>query len=79
MRASRQVLPEYNGDATGYTKAEVVKNRLNMNQMKLLLNDVLAFEKAFMYEEPIRTGVTGDDQSADEVKKQILQMRKTNG
>ena len=79
MKESRLVLPEYKGDATGYTKAEVVKNRLNMNKMKLLLNDVLAFEKAFMYKEPIRTGVTGDDQSADEVKNQILQMRKTNG
>jgi len=79
MKKSRQVLPEYNGDATGYTRAEVVKNRLNMNQMKLMLNDILAFEKAFMFKEPIRTGVTGDDQSADEIKNQILQMRKTNG
>ena len=32
-----------------------------------------------MFKKPIRTGVTGDDQSADEIKNQILQMRKTNG
>ncbi len=77
MQEEAAKVPEYGGDASGYTEAQVTKAREHMNQMKVLLNDILAFEKAFKAG-PRSTSVprTLDDQSLETLKKQMNQLRK---
>ena len=48
-----------------------------MNQMKVFMNEILAFQKGFEYVPLSRTSnVDGQDQSLGTVKSQINQMRK---
>jgi hypothetical protein len=49
-----------------------------MDEMKVLLNEVLAFEEGFGYTPTVRTTETGNDQSTGTARNQILDMRKQN-
>mgnify|MGYP003661379066 CR=1 FL=1 len=77
IQKEAKLLPEYGGSAAGYTTQQVTKARAGLNRMKILLNEVLAFNKAFDYTPEKRTGVDADsDQSTGTAKSQILNMRK---
>jgi len=77
MRKIQPRLTEYGGDSSKYTKAQVTSARANMDEMKILLNEILAFEEGFAFQRKATTGppkVGGVDQSIENTKKQILQM-----
>jgi len=77
MQIEAAKVPEYGGDASGYTEAQVTKARSLMNQMKVLLNDILAFEKAFKAGFSSKAvPETLNNQSAENLKSQINQLRK---
>ena len=77
MQIGKAVLPEYGGNRGQYTKAQVTGAREDMNQMKVFMNEILAFQKGFEYVPLSRTSnVDGQDQSLGTVKSQINQMRK---
>ena len=76
MQMERGKLTEYGGDSMGYTKAQVTAARNRMEDMKVLLNEILAFEKGFA-EPPGPTGAVGrtqDDQSLGTAREQIMEM-----
>tara|TARA_Y100000592_G_scaffold61529_1_gene96131 strand:- start:537 stop:3464 length:2928 start_codon:yes stop_codon:yes gene_type:complete len=77
MRKIQPRLTEYGGDSSKYTKAQVTSARANMDEMKVLLNEILAFEEGFAFQRKATTGppkVGGVNQSTENTKKQILQM-----
>ena len=77
MRKMQPRLTEYGGDSSKYTKAQVTSARANMDEMKVLLNEILAFEEGFAFQRKATTGppkVGGVDQSIENTKNQILQM-----
>ena len=77
MRKIQPRLTEYGGDSSKYTKAQVTSARANMDEMKILLNEILAFEEGFAFQRKATTGPAkvGDvDQSIENTKNQILQM-----
>ena len=77
MRKIQPRLTEYGGDSSKYTKAQVTSARANMDEMKILLNEILAFEEGFKFQRKATSGPpkVGDvDQSIENTKNQILQM-----
>ena len=76
MQQAARKLPEYNGVVGDYSPAEVTKLRKLMDETKILLNETLYFKRAFEMPEGQGNRVTGDNQSTDNAKTQILQMRK---
>jgi len=72
------VIPEYNGNPGEYTEKQITQMRQEMNRIKVLYNDVLAFQKGFEFEPIVRSGETENDQSTDNVRNQIILMRKQN-
>jgi hypothetical protein len=54
LMQGRLLLEEYGGDSTGYTKKQITGVRRDMNEMKFLLNDVLAFQKAFKFKPTVK-------------------------
>jgi len=76
MQIEQKKLTEYGGDSMGYSKAQVTAARDRMDDMKVLLNEILAFEKGFA-EPPGPTGAVGrtdDDQSLGTARKQLMEM-----
>ena len=80
MQIKAAQLPEYGGNATGLKDTQVTASRAAMNEMKVLLNEILAFEEGFGFtQRQNRTGVDEDaDQSTSTARDQILRMRKQN-
>jgi hypothetical protein len=80
MQIKAAQLPEYGGNARGLKDTQVTASRAAMNEMKVLLNEVLAFEEGFGFtQRQNRTGVDEDaDQSTGTARDQILKMRKQN-
>jgi hypothetical protein len=80
LMQGRLLLEEYGGDSTGYTKKQITGVRRDMNEMKFLLNDVLAFQKAFKFKPTVKVAQKGEgeDQSLEQAKAAILAMRKNN-
>jgi len=76
MQQAARKLPEYNGVVGDYSPAEVTKLRKLMDETKILLNETLYFKRAFEMPEGQGNRVTGDNQSTNNAKAQILQMRK---
>ena len=50
------VIPEYNGNPGEYTEKQITQMRQEMNRIKVLYNDVLAFQKGFEFEPIVRSG-----------------------
>jgi hypothetical protein len=80
MQIQASKLPEFGGNATGLKDTQVADARARMKEMKVLLNEVLAFEEGFGFtQRQNRTGVDEDaDQSTGTARDQILKMRKQN-
>ena len=80
MQIKAAQLPEFGGDATGLKPEQVTASRAAMNEMKVLLNEVLAFQEGFGF--TTRKNVTGVDEGSDQststARNQILDMRKQN-
>ena len=72
-------LPEYGGDSSFYTEKQVTSARSRVNKMKVFVNELLAFRKAFGA--PVTSSTvteTGGDQSLSTAKSQIRTMMKQN-
>ena len=79
LQLGARILPEYGGDTGAYTPQQVTGTREDMNQMKVFMNELLAFQEGFQFVPIGRTVfVGGQDQSLGTVKSQINQMRKQN-
>ena len=76
MQQAARKLPEYGGVVGDYSPAEVTNLRKLMDETKILLNETLYFKRAFEMPEGQGNRVTGDNQSTNNAKSQILQMRK---
>ena len=62
MQLKAAQLPEYGGNSSGRGEAQVKASREAMDEMKVLLNEVLAFEEGFGYTPVVRTAETDADQ-----------------
>ena len=80
MQLQAERLKEYGGSPEGYTPQQVTGSRAVMGRLKVLLNEVLAFEKGFGFDSrETRTGLDStEDQSTESARDQILQMRMKN-
>ena len=77
MQIAASILPEYGGKIGSYTAAQVTQTREDMNEMKVLMNELLAFEKGFAFAPTPRTAaVSGQDQRLPTAREQINSMRK---
>jgi hypothetical protein len=79
IQTEAEVLPEYGGSAYGQTTSQVTNARERLNGMKILLNEVIPFAKAFDYvPEKQRQTRRKDraDTSINTARDQLLQMRK---
>ena len=81
LRQGAAVVPEYGvggvgATADGYTEKQVTQVREEMNLLKGLFNNVLAFQKAFGVKPVVRSVETGNDQSTATLHNQINSMRK---
>jgi len=77
MQIGASILPEYGGREGQYTEKQITDTRADMDQMKVFMNEILAFQQGFEYIPTRRTtGVDGQDQSLGTARDQILLMRK---
>jgi hypothetical protein len=78
MQIESAKLTEYGGDSSGYKEDQVTNARSRMDQMKVLYNELLAFERGFASpaQGPGPVQRTEGDQSVGNARLQINQMRK---
>jgi len=77
MQMGRSILAEYGGSRQGYTEKQVTETREDMDEMKVFMNELLAFQEGFKYVPISRAEVVPDrDQSTPTAQAQILQMRR---
>jgi hypothetical protein len=78
MQIESLKLTEYGGDSSGYKENQVTDARSRMDQMKVLYNELLAFERGFASpaQGPGAVPRTENDQSVGNARLQINQMRK---
>ena len=81
IQTEAEILPEYGGSAYGQTTSQVTNARERLNGMKILLNEVIPFAKAFDYapdkkRQQRRKDREGADTSINTARDQLLQMRK---
>lgn len=75
MQMGRSILAEYGGSRQGYTEKQVTETREDMDEMKVFMNELLAFQEGFKYVPISRAEeVRGQDQSTETVKEQIRGM-----
>ena len=78
MQIESAKLTEYGGNSSGYRENQVTSARERMDQMKVLYNEILAFERGFASpaQGPGAVQRTEGDQSLGTARSQILQMRR---
>jgi hypothetical protein len=78
MQIESAKLTEYGGNSSGYRENQVTSARERMDQMKVLYNEILAFERGFASpaQGPGAVTRTDADQSLGTARSQILQMRR---
>ena len=78
MQIESAKLTEYGGNSSGYRENQVTSARERMDQMKVLYNEILAFERGFASpaQGPGAVMRTEGDQSLGTARSQILQMRR---
>jgi len=78
MQIESAKLTEYGGNSSGYRENQVTSARERMDQMKVLYNEILAFERGFASpaQGPGAVMRTEGDQSLTTARDQILQMRR---
>ena len=78
LQLGASVLPEYGGTPGNYTEKQITGARRDMQKLKVLYNEVRAFQEGFGFEPTVRSPETGADQSTDTARSQILRMRRQN-
>ena len=77
MQIGASILPEYGGKKGNYTEKQVTATRADMDQMKVFMNELLAFQEGFEFVPISRTsGIEGQDQSLGTARDQINSMRR---
>ena len=78
MQIESAKLTEYGGNSSGYRENQVTSARERMDQMKVLYNEILAFERGFASpaQGPGAVQRTESDQSLGTAREQILRMRR---
>ena len=77
MQTGASILPEYGGNKGSFSAAQVTGTREDMIQMKVFMNELLAFQEGFEFVPTRRTtGVEGQDQSLGTARDQINSMRR---
>ncbi len=81
IQTEAEILPEYGGSSYGQTTSQVTNARERLNGMKILLNEVIPFAKAFDYvpnkkRQKRRKDRTETDTSINTARDQLLKMRK---
>jgi len=84
IQIEAEILPEYGGSAYGQTTNQVTDARKRLKGMKILLNEVIPFAKAFDYvpdkkRQQRRKDREGADTSINTARDQLLKMRKNKG
>jgi hypothetical protein len=78
LQLGASILPEYGGTPGNYTEKQITTARKDMQKLKVLYNEVLAFQEGFGFKPTVRTTETDNDQSTSTARNQILDMRKQN-
>jgi hypothetical protein len=78
LQLGASILPEYGGTPGNYTEKQITTARKDMQKLKVLYNEVLAFQEGFGFKPTVRTTETDNDQSTGTARNQILDMRKQN-
>jgi hypothetical protein len=78
MQIEAAKLTEYGGNSSGYRENQVTSARERMDQMKVLYNEIRAFERGFASpaKGPGAVQRTEGDQSSEKARLQILKLRK---
>lgn len=78
LQLGASILPEYGGAQGDYTEKQITTARKDMQKLKVLYNEVLAFQEGFGFKPTVKSIETGNDQSTGNARNQILGMRKQN-
>lgn len=78
LQLGASILPEYGGSQGDYTEKQITTARKDMQKLKVLYNEVLAFQEGFGFKPTVRSLETDNDQSTGNARNQILDMRKQN-
>ena len=78
LQLGASILPEYGGAQGDYTEKQITTARKDMQKLKVLYNEVLAFQEGFGFKPTVRSAETGNDQSTGNARNQILGMRRQN-
>ena len=78
LQLGASVLPEYGGTPGNYTEKQITTARKDMQKLKVLYNEVLAFQEGFGFKPTVRSVKTANDQSTSTARNQILEMLKQN-
>jgi len=78
LQLGASILPEYGGTPGNYTEKQITTARKDMQKLKVLYNEVLAFQEGFGFKPTVRSVETDNDQSTSTARNQILDMRKQN-
>lgn len=78
LQLGASILPEYGGAQGDYTEKQITTARKDMQKLKVLYNEVLAFQEGFGFKPTVRSVETDSDQSTGNARNQILGMRKQN-
>ena len=79
LQLGASIIPSYGGTQGNYTDKQITDATKDMQKLKVLYNEVLAFQKGFGFKPTVRTStVDGQDQSTSTAKSEINLMRKQN-
>jgi hypothetical protein len=78
LQLGASILPEYGGAQGDYTEKQITTARQDMQKLKVLYNEVLAFQEGFGFKPTVKSIETGNDQSTGNARNQILGMRRQN-
>jgi hypothetical protein len=78
LQLGASILPEYGGAQGDYTEKQITTARKDMQKLKVLYNEVLAFQEGFGFKPTVKSIETGNDQSTGNARNQILGMRRQN-
>ena len=76
LQLGASFLPEYGGNSAGYGQKVIETARKDMQKLKILFNEVQAFQKGFKFKTSKSRKVGEDDQSDEQLANQIRQMMK---
>tara|TARA_R110000737_G_scaffold87089_1_gene119799 strand:- start:3672 stop:5921 length:2250 start_codon:yes stop_codon:yes gene_type:complete len=78
LQLGASILPEYGGAQGDYTEKQITTARKDMQKLKVLYNEVRAFQEGFGFKPTVKSIETGNDQSTGNARNQILGMRRQN-